>query len=283
MYQKILVPIDFTNKSLKAIQMAKIIAHKTGAQVQLVHVIRAALAAYLDELGNYKSKYETGQKFLDDIIEMNRTKMDEFITKVELDGIKLDSSFKVDSSPDKIAELVTEEGFDLTIVGNYEHEKFDEFLRKTHPEKIAALAKNPVITVNNAPADGTINRILVPTNLVNDCSKKIDELLNFQRTFAAKLNFVYINTPTYFKSTPELAQLQSAWAKNHGIDVNDITVFNALNLKKGILAAADFHQSDMIGLFSRHQGSVKHLVRGTITEWLISKSDIPVITFNLNL
>ena len=71
MYEKILVPVDFTDKTSKALNVAKQIASVTRAEISLIHVVKAALTVYLDELGLYKSKAPGGQKFLDEVIEKN--------------------------------------------------------------------------------------------------------------------------------------------------------------------------------------------------------------------
>ncbi|NVJ48401.1 MAG: universal stress protein, partial [Cytophagia bacterium] len=195
MYEKILVPVDFTDKTTKALSVAKSIALSTGAEISLIHVVKAALTVYLDELGGYRSKSQGGQKFLEEVIANNEKKMDKYVRNLTLEGINISYKLKVDSSPDKIAELVAEEGFDLTIVGNYEHQRFDEFLKRTHPERIAKLAMNPVITVNQDIKDFKPAKIMVPTNLEDNCNQKMDALMQFAEKFNSELQFVFINTP----------------------------------------------------------------------------------------
>lgn len=283
MYEKILVPVDFTDKTSKALNVAKQIASVTGAEISLIHVVKAALTVYLDELGLYKSKAPGGQKFLDEVIEKNEKKMERYVEKLSNEGIKISYKLKVDSSPDKIAELVTEEGFDLTIVGNYEHQRFDEFLKRTHPERIAKLAMNPVITVNQNNEDFAPNKILVPTNLEDDCSQKMSDLLAFAEKFNSELQFVYVNTPAFFHTSPQIRKKSHLWFQKNSLKGYEIEVFNTKQLQKGILNAADFYESDMIALFSKHSESIKDLIKGNITEYLITRSDIPVMTFNLNI
>ena len=282
MYEKILVPVDFTDKTSKALNVAKQIASVTGAEISLIHVVKAALTVYLDELGLYKSKTPGGQKFLDEVIEKNEKKMERYVEKLSNEGVKISYKLKVDSSPDKIAELVTEEGFDLTIVGNYEHQRFDEFLKRTHPERIAKLAMNPVITVNQNNEDFAPNKILVPTNLEDDCSQKMSDLLAFAEKFNSELQFVYVNTPAFFHTSPQIRKKSHLWFQKNGLKGYEIEVFNTKQLQKGILNAADFYESDMIALFSKHSESIRDLIKGNITEYLITRSDIPVMTFNLN-
>ena len=283
MYEKILVPVDFTDKSTKALNVARQIALKTGAEISLIHVVKAALAVYLDELGVYKSKSESGQKFLEEIISKNEKKMEKFIKKLSLEGINISYKLKVDSSPDKIAELVAEEGFDLTIVGNYEHQRFDEFLKKTHPERIAKLAMNPVLTVNLDNPNFTPNKIMVPTNLEDNCNQKMKTLLEFAEKFDSELQFVFINTPAFFYTSPQIRKKSHLWFEKHGLKDHEVKVFNTKQLQKGLLSAADYYESDMIALFSNHSESIKDLIKGNITEYLITRSDIPVMTFNLNI
>ncbi|HEY9117137.1 MAG TPA: universal stress protein [Roseivirga sp.] len=282
MYEKILVPVDFTDKTLKAIDVAKCIAKKTDAEISLIHVVKAALTVYLDELGIYKSKSQSGQKFLEEIIEKNERKMEKFIEKLETEGLRISYKLKIDSSPDKIAELVAEEGFDLTIVGNYEHQRFDEFMKKTHPEKIAKLAQNPVITVNRVDNEFSPDKIMVPTNLEDNCSQKMKDLISFAEKFGSELQFVFINTPAAFYTTPQIRKRSRLWFELNGLSGHQIHVFNTKTLQKGLLTAADYFDSDMIALFSKHQESIKDLIKGNITEYLITRSDIPVMTFNLN-
>ncbi len=238
MYEKILVPVDFTDKTLKALDVAKCIAKKTDAEISLIHVVKAALTVYLDEFGMYKSKSDSGQKFLEEIISKNERKMEKFIQKLETEGLKISYKLKIDSSPNKIAELVAEEGFDLTIVGNYEHQRFDEFLKKTHPERIAKLAQNPVITVNKADSEFRPDKILVPTNLEDNCTQKMNDLVSFADKFGAELQFIFLNTPAEFYTTPQIRKRSRIWFDQHGLKGQQINVFNTKTLQKGLLTAA---------------------------------------------
>lgn len=283
MYEKILVPVDFTDKTTKALNVAKQIAKITAAEISLIHVVKAALTVYLDELGMYKSKAPGGQKFLEEVIEKNERKMEKFIEKLSSEGINVSYKLKVDSSPDKIAELVAEEGFDLTVVGNYEHQRFDEFLKRTHPERIAKLAMNPVITVNSDNSNFVPSKILVPTNLEDNCTQKMSALVEFAEKFNSELQFVYVNTPAFFHTSPQIRKKSRLWFEMNGLEGYEVKVFNTKQLQKGILNAADFYESDMIALFSKHSESIKDLIKGNITEYLITRSDIPVMTFNLNI
>jgi len=68
MYKRILVPVDFTEKSHKALEVACKIGKEMDGEVYMMHIVKAALSVYLDELGEYKSKTATGQQFLDEVL-----------------------------------------------------------------------------------------------------------------------------------------------------------------------------------------------------------------------
>ena len=282
MYRKILVPIDFTEKSHRALDVACQIAKKLNSEVYIMHIVKAALSVYLDELGEYKSKIPTGQQFLDDILAINEEKMRRLIQKYEDRGITIHSKLKVHNTPNEIAKLVAEEAFDLTVVGNYEHERFDEVFRRTHPEKIAAMAKNPVLTINSELEKFEVKNILIPTNLTDDYTAAMPDLLKFAESFNAKLTLVYVNTQAHFKTTLQANKLKVEFLEKHGLENHSVEIFNAKSVNRGILYAAEFFSSDMIALFSYHTENIKTLLVGNITEYLITKSKVPVLTLNLS-
>ncbi|KYG80537.1 nucleotide-binding universal stress UspA family protein [Roseivirga ehrenbergii] len=282
MYSKILVPIDFTEKSHRALDVACQIAKKLNSEVYIMHIVKAALSVYLDELGEYKSKIPTGQQFLDDILAINEEKMRRLIQKYEDRGITIHSKLKVHNTPNEIAKLVAEEAFDLTVVGNYEHERFDEVFRRTHPEKIAAMAKNPVLTINSELEKFEVKNILIPTNLTDDYTAAMPDLLKFAESYNAKLTLVYVNTQAHFKTTLQANKLKVEFLEKHGLENHAVEIFNAKSINRGILYAAEFFNSDMIALFSYHTENIKTLLVGNITEYLITKSKVPVLTLNLS-
>ncbi|WP_421978305.1 universal stress protein [Roseivirga seohaensis] len=282
MYSKILVPIDFTEKSHRALDVACQIAKKLKSEVYIMHIVKAALSVYLDELGEYKSKIPTGQQFLDDILAINEEKMRRLIQKYEDRGITIHSKLKVHNTPNEIAKLVAEEAFDLTVVGNYEHERFDEVFRRTHPEKIAAMAKNPVLTINSELEKFEVKNILIPTNLTDDYTAAMPDLLKFAESYNAKLTLVYVNTQAHFKTTLQANKLKVEFLEKHGLENHAVEIFNAKSINRGILYAAEFFNSDMIALFSYHTENIKTLLVGNITEYLITKSKLPVLTLNLS-
>jgi nucleotide-binding universal stress UspA family protein len=278
MYKRILVPVDFTEKSHRALESACQMAKKLESAVYIMHVIKAALSVYLDAFGDYKSKATAGQKFSEEVLAINESKMLKLINKFDSSGLTTHSKLKADSTPNEIARLVAEEAFDLTVVGNYEQGRFDEVFRRTNPEKI-----NPMLTVNKALADFKVSKISVTTNLSDDYSSSTQQLMDFVKTFNAEVNFVYVNTQANFMTTLQVEKITTEFKALNSLGKQKASVFNAKSLKRGILYAADYYESDMIGLFSHHSGNIKNLFVGNITEDLITKSDIPVLTFNLSV
>jgi nucleotide-binding universal stress UspA family protein len=107
--------------------------------------------------------------------------------------------------------------------------------------------------------------------------------MDFVKTFNAEVNFVYVNTQANFMTTLQVEKITTEFKALNSLGKQKASVFNAKSLKRGILYAADYYESDMIGLFSHHSGNIKNLFVGNITEDLITKSDIPVLTFNLSV
>jgi nucleotide-binding universal stress UspA family protein len=69
MYQRILVPSDLTDRTVKALDVATSIATNNHAHVTLLHVIETIAGAEFDEFASfYRTLEERARKLLDEIV-----------------------------------------------------------------------------------------------------------------------------------------------------------------------------------------------------------------------
>jgi len=150
MYQKILVPVDGSATSEKALATALGLAKAFGSQLRLVHVVEemAYLAGY-DQFGGYSGELirvmrETGRKILD-----------EAGARVAAEGVAVDSVL-FDEFGERLAETVAREAAawqaDLIVVGTHGRRGMRRALLGSGAEQIIRLAPVPALVVR-APED----------------------------------------------------------------------------------------------------------------------------------
>ncbi len=280
MFKSILVPVDFTPKSATALNIAVSIARQCNGYIDLMNVVEVPLAvqAINDE---YVSTASKGKPLLDHLMERSKRRLEKLRDKAEAPDIPVNIKIKVDPKPEKLAELITEKTYDLIVIGGITH-PFDEFLQKTHPEKIVEIAKSPVLSVNGQISGYKPKNILLPTNLTDDYTKLMPNLKSFLKLIGGALHIVYINTPGQFKTTEEIELQIAQFKERHHLDnQTKCSVYSERTVKKGIMKFASKINADTITLFSKHQDNFLKIIRGDVTEFLVNHATIPVLTFNL--
>ncbi len=281
MFHKILVPVDFSPKSNHSLEMASNIVSRSGGEVDLFHVVQAALAVRLNEAGEYESLGTSGQKFLTEILETNKKKLKRLAEKYESDQCKINLRLKVDDIPDNVAEHIHEENYDLLIVGGHTDYKLHEAFGENHNEKIVKLAKKPVLIMNKAPELREIKKIVVPTNFTDDYGQQAEVLKEVQSFFKAHIEFLHVNTPAYFSTTYELERLTDGFQERHQFEDCSFKIISDKDRKKGILTAIDHLKADMVCVLSFQSKSLSRFFRGDVTEYLVNHCKAPVMVLNV--
>lgn len=141
MYKRILVPVDGSETSTKAMVAALQLAREGGGRVRLVHV--------LDQLS-----YLTGYEYTADLLDVTRTYaqkvLDDALAVAKSSGVPADSKL-LDVPGARLGELVAEEArdwqADLVVVGTHGRSGVGRVLLGSGAEQVLRLAPVPVLAV----------------------------------------------------------------------------------------------------------------------------------------
>jgi len=144
-YHQILVPVDGSPTSEKALDEAIRLAQLNGARLRLVHVV--------DEL-NYVNGFEPAMNYLNDIIPLMRVAGEKLLAydcqKAQDKGVEADSVL-IDEGPGRIFEHVAEQArlakADLIVVGSHGRRGIGRILLGSDAEQIVRHAPVPVLVV----------------------------------------------------------------------------------------------------------------------------------------
>lgn len=282
MYKNILVPVDFSQKSIVALKSAINLAVTSQGEIDVMNVVEVPLA--VRAIGDrYETTAPKGKELLSFLLESSKTRMEGLVKKVEAKGITINIKTKVDPAPENLAELITERRYDLIVIGGIT-KPFDEFLRKTYPEQIVELAKSPVLSINSKLEDYQSTKIVLPTNLIDDYTKHLPTLQSYQELFDTSLHVVYVNTPADFKTSKEIDYNFERFKEKHQLgEETDYSIYCDKTIRNGIINFSNKIEADTIAVFSKHKDNFFKVIRGDITEYLVNHSTIPVLTFNMKM
>lgn len=111
MFQRILVPVDLTEKSLSAVDMAYEFAARTGAEVVLLHVI--------ETIEHVQFEFEELKPFYDRLESSARTGLQEFSERFIADKLRVDQALVHGQRTKEIIDFAIQNRTDLIIMASH--------------------------------------------------------------------------------------------------------------------------------------------------------------------
>lgn len=143
MFQKVLVPVDGSQPSMKAVETArKLIEEGSAKEVSLVHVVQASEIIPVNGPNmsvDYPQFYDELTKTAQRILEDARTSM----------GTQKPAALLLEAGPpaEIICRIAKKDNFDLIIIGNRGLNRFQRVLLGSISTKVITQAHCPVLVV----------------------------------------------------------------------------------------------------------------------------------------
>lgn len=266
----IIVPLDFSDESLTGLDLALMLAPKTGANVQLVHVIDKHIAANKELLE--KENQLAIEKF-EDILQKYREK----------GNISCDVNYSVKEGQifKEIADLADKYEDPLTVLSTHGASGFEELFIGGNAYKIISHSRNPVITVRNSKLISKIDLIVLPLDITFQTREKVPYTVELAKTFNSKIHLLTIrksNLKSIEKKLHQYAQQVASYIDAHKIPYT-IEHLHGNNLTDVTLDYSKSVDADMISIMTEQEKSASNLLLGNFAHQMINKSFIPVLSF----
>ncbi|MEJ8803887.1 universal stress protein [Pontibacter sp. H249] len=183
-----LVPTDFTDSSLRALDYAFDLAKEVDARVVVCHIHDKALVPGFSSAMDKAHKEEAQQ-------EVNR-----FIGKAKNTGAEIETVIRGGNVVDEIAKAIEEFGVSLVVMATAGGKGFKERFFGTRTE---AIAKRGLCSVLVLPENGPIKpieHIVYAADFENGDQVTVLQLMQLKELFSATLTFLHVKS----KNQPDL-------------------------------------------------------------------------------
>jgi nucleotide-binding universal stress UspA family protein len=140
MISKILVPVDGSENSFRALDQAIFISNKTGAAITAMHVIESPPTVYVES-----------QKLLNELLNNYRKQSAKILDKCKEIGqkqdVKVDTVMAEGDAASNINGYAEKEAFDLIVIGSRGLGKLKQALLGSVSSKVIQHAKGSVLIV----------------------------------------------------------------------------------------------------------------------------------------
>lgn len=279
--KKILVPTDFSKPAQIAVEVARDIAKKSGAELTLLHVIEEATGGSFNVEGQMKLDGDMEEKlFTMALIKKAKKQMEALLDSSLVEGVKVKSALRMGTPFHGMRTIITENKVDLVVMGTAGHTKVEEMIIGTNTEKVVRHAKCPVLTVHKKPAKSEFKNIVYATALSKEEEPFAAVVKQMQGLYEdSVVHLVRINTPGNFQRDVVVRKYMQDFAKKQMLKKYTINIFNDLNEEEGIIYFADSINADLVAMATHGRTGFAHVLAGSIAEDVVSHSKRPVLTY----
>ncbi len=276
---KILVPIDFSEFSEYALEVAAKVAKKFDAKLIVLHMLGLSEAILTKD---------EAQEFMEAqyYMKLAKKRFNAFLNKPFLKGIKIYETVQNYKDFNEINNIVKEQEIDLVVMGSHGASGLSGLFIGSNTEKVVRTCEVPVLVIKKRRENFEINEAVFASDFEVENITAYNRATKFFRMLGANVHLVYVNRPNqYFKNTDEInEQFNLFMSVAHHSDVPDnlkLTILNDYSIEEGIYNYAKTVEANIIALPTHGRKGLAHFFKGSIGEDIANHADLPVITFKI--
>ena len=276
---KILVPVDFSEYSEYALEVAASMAKQSDSEIILLHMMGLSEAVLTKDASQEAAEAHYYMK-------LTRKRFGDFLDKEYLQGVtvhEMVQNYKIFS---EINEVALDVGAELIVMGSHGSSGISSLFVGSNTEKVVRTSKVPVLVVKKQRPNYR------PERVVYACDYKVDDLSAYQEAFKffkrweTEIHLVYVNLPTeHFKSSEEIEKERDLFFKvaHSGKKPAEVKthVVSDYSVEGGIFYCATALGANLIAMPTHGRKGMAHFFKGSIGEDVANRAEIPVITFKV--
>lgn len=276
----ILVPIDFSENSINALNYAVEIARNTGSKLLLFNSYNVAISAglntppieYLEAITVERQKDHTHklQQLAD------RFKAETYALSGK--PMEFRVNVMIGLATDMIEEMADTESVDLIVMGTKGATGLAEALWGSITANVIKRVDVPILAVPEEASYQPIQKLVYATDFDEEDEDAIDELQRFCKHFDATLTCLHISQDGGHKvgDQKRMKELETSYwftpAKNLNFELIDHS-----NVEKGLENYLKTTQADILAVMPHHRSFIDNLFHKSITRKLALHSKIPLL------
>jgi len=290
-FNNIVVPIDFSEFSDKALAYALELAENFGAHLTLLHAI-VLFQDDIDEeqrLEEYETLIKKREHRINEQMKSNRQ-------KVHKRGVKVDTVILRGISPaDAILDYLNENKSDLVVMGTHGRSGLKHLLYGSVAEKVVRLSSQPVLTVHRSVQKFNLKKLLVPIDFSTYSKQATDYALFLASRFNAQIDFLHVIEqdihPSFYASGVEsifdidrglrnrvLENMKEFLADQLTKETNCQFFVSEGKAHKEIVEFSKENKTDLIVIATHGLTGLDYILLGSTTEKVVRWATCPVFT-----
>ncbi|MCK6617957.1 MAG: universal stress protein [Cyclobacteriaceae bacterium] len=270
--KNILVPFDFSKYAQSAAKTGAALARKTGAQLNLLHVVYAPPEWDRMTVSMQQNYPEVEARMVDAEI-----KLDKYAESEIFKGIDVQTFVYSGVAHEQIIQFAKAYKMDLIIMGAHGAGESDKLFVGSTAQRVMRKSTVPVLSVKRDYTPKAIKKILFPSDFEEGSVNSLNLVKNLAADLNASITLLFVNTPFNFYDTPSAeARMADFIPVQRAVKFYSF-IYNDFDKERGILSFARNKKMDLIAMVTHNRKGRPNYQLG-VTETLLYHTDIPVLS-----
>lgn len=272
--KKILVPIDFSEFSAYALEMAAQLAKQHEAGILILHMIGISDSV----LANSEIAEEQEAKYY---LKLAKTKINEFTEREYLKDLPVDAIIQNYKDFTEVNQVAKEQHCDLIVMGSHGTGGLSELFVGSNTEKVIRTAEVPVLVVKQPLGEYQIKKIVFACDLRTESIPAYRKAQAFAEMVGAKLEIVYVNTAgSNFLGYDDIDKRAAKFSEVLDAKIN-VHYYDYYTVERGIFNYCIESGADLLIIPTHGRKGLAHFVVGSLAENVANHAHFPVMTIKL--
>lgn len=270
---KILIPLDFSETSLLALEHAAKFSSAFNSKLHLLHVYRRSEFDVLPNIGRDSVDQEATRKLVLEELKAHANKFSDTY------GIEVDVEMREGSVAREIEEAANEVEASMIVMGTHGVSGFEEFFIGSNAYKVVTASKLPVLTVQKHSKGLNYKNIFLGLDSSTHTRDKVSHVATLAKAFNSEVHICALITEEHEEEKKifnmKVKQVEEYLEKKgvnymtdevHGDDIADM-----------LLKRAKEVNADLIAIMTEQEAATGLFV-GPYAQRIVNHSKIPVLS-----
>jgi len=276
--KKILVPVDFSDASLNALNAACHFAVRTNASLYVLHVNE--MVPYILSVPRYDfpAAAVAAEQYNKEADERIQALKSVVLGTAGFGKLKVEVAVKEGLMISVVKETVKKEGVDLLVMSTLGTSGWKEVFVGSNTERVIRHASCAVLVIPDGMDELKIKRVLVPTTLKPDQRGVFETVKTWQDLLDFDVHLLYVNEPLYALAPGDIEMAKDELVAQTGLRKVTLHRYGqTLYEEEAILHYAFKEKANLIMMGTHQRRGLSHLLFGSITEDTVNHTHVPVL------
>ncbi|HWA34959.1 MAG TPA: universal stress protein [Cyclobacteriaceae bacterium] len=275
--KKILVPVDFSDCSLAAADIAIQVASKAKAEIYFLHLYPEQGERHVPTTVRAMAADDERKKIEGSI----RSDLNKLVSQAEHEGLKATAVLAFTKAQEWIEDYVRPYKIDLVVMGSHGLSGFSDEIVGSTTVRFIRHANVPVLVIKKKIEKFNIRRIVFASDFKIDLINIFREVINIASLYTAAIHLLYICTPYHFVATRKvLFDMKRFMHQFRKVNYTP-HVYNAVTEAGGVHEFSEENQIDLIVLTTRGRTGFFKMFAPSIAENIVKQESTPLLVVNI--